>query len=157
MIDLFEVVSVSKEPEVFVESWIVAELTVEPIPDVPGPYRFVVGFDRAQLTGRVSTQIVEQDFANRRVRTRSGRIYNLIGAPRYDADAWLVWTMQMKAFARKFIDVSGDFFPDYTPEANPAIVDTRHAMLSEALQKPSTSDPRGQSAPSASGGDGYGL
>lgn len=123
---------VTEEPNAVVRPWVVLELLVGTLPDITPPYRFVVGFDPASRLGRVSTLIVEHDPVTRRVRTRSGRTYELSGPPALDADAWLVWQKQFGAV--RFRDATADFWPGYEP-GSAKVVDTRVAELLDALRK----------------------
>lgn len=118
------------QPTVIVEPWVVLEVIADPVPDQPPPYRFVVGYDASRASGRVSTLIVDQDLENKWVRTKSGRIYRLIGPPALDADAWYVWTQ--KAGSARFRDVSGDFWPGYV-EGSAKLVDTWKNSAEDAL------------------------
>lgn len=53
--------------------------------------RHLVGYNATYHEGRVSTAIVSFDPSTARATTRSGRVYELVGAPGYDADAEYVW------------------------------------------------------------------
>ncbi|MEO8119743.1 MAG: hypothetical protein ABI606_10525, partial [Rhodoferax sp.] len=46
---------------------------------------------RADGEGRVSSKVMQVDAAQRRVTTRSGRVYLLAGEPGLDSDAQYVW------------------------------------------------------------------
>ena len=128
---LIELPGVAQEPTAVVRPWVVLEVLLEPLPDIAPPYRFVVGFDPASGLGRVSTLIVEQDLVKRRVRTRSGRTYELSGPPALDADAWLVWRERFGAVP--FRDATADFWPGYEP-GSAKVVDTRLLALQDALR-----------------------
>lgn len=134
---MWKVCGVSAQPEVFAEPWIILEAIGMTIPDAPPPYRFVVCFDRSQRCGRMSTLIVERDFAQMRVLTESGRVYVLTGPPSLNADAWYVWTRRMGALPVK--DVSGEYWPGHT---GATLIDTRVQELGAALEAES----RGKSA-----------
>lgn len=130
---LTSVRNVDEQPMVVVEPWVVLEVTLDsPPPDVPPPpWRFVVAYDPRARLGRVSTLIVEQDFAAKRVLTQSGRMYELRGPPAIDADAWHVW---MERAGRVPVrDVSGDFWPGYIA-GSAKLVDTWKASVERALQ-----------------------
>lgn len=53
--------------------------------------RHFVGYNLTDCEGRVSSAIERFDRENLTGRTRSGRVYRLIGAPGFDADATYVW------------------------------------------------------------------
>lgn len=55
-----------------------------------GTHHFV-GVNSRRLSGRVSSAIVEFDRSRVMGRTRSGRVYTLLGASLHDADADYVW------------------------------------------------------------------
>ena len=57
----------------------------------PGTTRHLVGYNVTERKGRVSSSIEAYDPAMHRPATDSGRVYELIGRPGYDADAEYVW------------------------------------------------------------------
>lgn len=124
---------VDAEPEVEVTSWVVFELKVERLAERPEPYpyRYVVGYDRANFCGRVSTLIEGYDPERRQIRTVSGRIYVLKGPPQLDADAWQVWLAQVGRVS--FVDATGDYWPGYTGEVR--LVDSAAALIEAAIAK----------------------
>lgn len=73
----------------------------------------LVGRDRANFDGRVSTQIVELDIDGRTARTASGRRYVLMGPSGYNADAEYVWNRVAKALG------GGQAWEDVTEEVAP--------------------------------------
>jgi hypothetical protein len=75
--------SVEVAPEVSLRNWRIIETT-------EGTRHFV-GRNIHDDAGRVSSEIVEFDPVSRRGRTRSGRIYELVGQSGYDPDAAYVW------------------------------------------------------------------
>lgn len=135
---------VSAQPEVIAEPWVVLEVTIKAVPDFPPPYRFVVCHDRKNFCGRVSSPIIEHDLENRRVRTRSGRIYLLSGPPAVDVDAWNVWLSIARSLPAN--DVSGDFWSGYCA-GSAQLVDTCVNALEAAIKADTAS--RSVSSPTA--------
>ena len=109
---MFSVPSVHEEPEIRLTRWLVIELVVAPLPDIPGPYRFVIGRNSANGRSRTSRLVIAQDFEKRRVRTQSNRVYIMQGPPAYDDDAW--WAFQSNGGrGMRVKDVSADFCPGH--------------------------------------------
>jgi hypothetical protein len=52
-----------------------------------------VGYNVTEFEGRVSSHVCEFDATTRRGRTKSGRVYELLGRPGMDADAEYTWNM----------------------------------------------------------------
>lgn len=108
----FPLPDVREQPEVSLTRWLVIELLVAPLPNIPGPYRFVIGHNAMNGYGRASSLIIMQDRDERRVRTKSGRLYILEGPPGYDDDAW--WTFQRNGGRTiRVQDVSAEFWPGH--------------------------------------------
>ncbi|MDE0854492.1 MAG: hypothetical protein OSA97_08710 [Nevskia sp.] len=76
---------VGDEPEIVLIDW-----TIEK--DTAGNAYFV-GTRPEDGSGRLSTAIVELDLERRRGRTRSGRVYELIGPAGYSANGEYVWSL----------------------------------------------------------------
>jgi hypothetical protein len=74
---------VADEPEIRLIHWSIKR-------DTQGN-RYFVGLRSDDFTGRVSTALVEFDQATRRGRTRSGRVYELLGPSGVASDAEYVW------------------------------------------------------------------
>jgi hypothetical protein len=130
---LFALPTVSEEPVIHLTRWLLIELDVEPLPDIPGPYRFLIGRDLANGCGRASRRVVAQDREKRRAQTHSGRVYVLEGPPSYDDDAW--WTFQNTGGRGvRVLDVSADFWPGHTP-VNLNGVEAERAQILAALRK----------------------
>jgi hypothetical protein len=79
--------SVPEQPEVLIERWRIIEV-------IEGPCageRHIVGYNRYDYEGRVSTAIVSYDPKTSKCVTKSGRVYLLIGKAGYDPDGDYVW------------------------------------------------------------------
>lgn len=76
--------------------------------------KFFVGFCRDSRDGRVSTEIVQLDAADRRGRTASGRIYHLVGPSGYHSDAEYVFNHVAKIIGDdcSWRDVTAELIPD---------------------------------------------
>lgn len=72
------------EPQIILTHWKIVEAEFEEGP----PSRHFVGYDHS---GRVSSSIQEFDPKTLKGKTRSGRVYQLVGRPGYDSDAAYVW------------------------------------------------------------------
>jgi hypothetical protein len=79
---LWNVASVPDQPQIRLSNWTIKHCKEGD---------FFVGTNTAEGTGRVSTKIVMFDQHNRRGRTESGRVYELIGSPGYSNDGEYVW------------------------------------------------------------------
>jgi len=80
---IWKVDGVVGEPEIVLVRWRILELE--------GGDRHLVGAREDNFTGRVSTAITTFDPSRMMATTRSGRTYQLRGAPGYNADAQYVW------------------------------------------------------------------
>ena len=83
---VWRVPPVSEQPWVSLLRWQVYEIETGA--------RHFVGYHPRAREGRVSSTVVEFDAESRCGKTRSGRIYELVGLPGFDRDAgyvWLVW------------------------------------------------------------------
>jgi len=80
---IWRVAPVNEVPEIRLSSWSIRQL--------PDGSRHFVGYNDLCWEGRVSSRIVEFDTTNMRGRTRSGRVYELVGKSGYNADAEYVW------------------------------------------------------------------
>jgi hypothetical protein len=80
---MWNVEGIDGEPEVVLIRWRVMETE-------SGDHH-LVGAREDDFTGRVSTAITTFDAARMMAMTRSGRTYQLQGAPGYSADAQYVW------------------------------------------------------------------
>ncbi|BCG46569.1 hypothetical protein GEOBRER4_n1370 [Citrifermentans bremense] len=79
--------SVPEQPEVVIERWRVIEVLEGPC----AGERHIVGYNRYDYEGRVSTAIASYDPETRKCVTRSGRVYVLTGRSGYDPDGDYVW------------------------------------------------------------------
>ena len=80
---MWKVEGVNGEPEIALIRWRILE--------TESGDRHLVGAREDDFTGRVSTAITSFDPSRMMVTTRSGRTYQLLGAPGYNADAQYVW------------------------------------------------------------------
>lgn len=72
--------------------------------------RRLVGYSEEGWEGRVSTPITSFDPTTRKCITKSGRVYQLVGPPGFDADGDYVWRWWAKAnHVTGKIDVSTEF------------------------------------------------
>jgi hypothetical protein len=96
---IWRVAPVELVPEVILSNWRILETDVGT--------RHFVGVNVLEGGGRVSSAITEFDPVARRGRTRSGRVYELIGSGAYNSDAEYVW-QQWRAInnVTSYIDVS---------------------------------------------------
>ena len=74
---------ISETPEIVLSRWVVKEL--------PNGDRHFVGYNETEQEGRVSSRIVEFDKESMKGRTRSGRVYHLVGPPSIDSEGAFVW------------------------------------------------------------------
>jgi hypothetical protein len=79
---------VDETPSVVLSRWRIFEV-VTPYHDLPT--RHFVGYNETEREGRASSAIQEFDFTTMQGVTRSGRVYQLTGAPGMDKDALYVW------------------------------------------------------------------
>ncbi|QWV96464.1 hypothetical protein KP005_13925 [Geomonas nitrogeniifigens] len=96
--------SVAEQPEVVIERWRILEVLEGPC----AGERHIVGYNRYDFEGRVSTAIVSYDPETRKCVTRSGRVYVLTGRSGYDPDGdyvWRAWSRVNRVGAQ--VDVSG--------------------------------------------------
>jgi hypothetical protein len=83
---LFRPASVKDMPEVFLSRWHVTEASN----DTETTLHFV-GYNSKEGYGMVSSPIVEFDFTKKCGKTRSGRVYQLVGQPGFNVEADYVW------------------------------------------------------------------
>lgn len=81
--------SVESEPEVRLVRWRVLEASYGD--DVASPTRHFVGCLARDGTGRVCSAVQSIDLSAMRGVSRSGRVYELVGAPGWDAEGEYVW------------------------------------------------------------------
>jgi hypothetical protein len=80
--------SIHETPELELKNWKVFEVDSELW---PGKTRHFVGYNITEREGRVSSAIEVFDKETMTGRTKSGRVYKLVGEPGYDPDADYVW------------------------------------------------------------------
>ncbi|MGZ4996592.1 MAG: AAA family ATPase [Methylobacter sp.] len=85
---IFAVAPVDEEPEETVTRWSIREARFD---DPNDQSRHVIGYVARKGKGRVSSAIQSFDREKMRIKTRSGRVYQLDGPPGFDPDAEYVW------------------------------------------------------------------
>jgi len=75
---------ISETPEIVLSNWLVKEL--------PNGDRHFVGYNETEREGRVSSKIVEFDKDSMKGKTRSGRVYHLVGPSGHDPEGEFVWS-----------------------------------------------------------------
>jgi hypothetical protein len=85
---VFSIASIHDEPEESIIDWSVHEASYG---ESNGRTHHLVGYIARQRLGRVSSAIQEFDRDKMRIKTSSGRIYNLEGQPGFNSDADYVW------------------------------------------------------------------
>ncbi|MGZ4955092.1 MAG: AAA family ATPase [Methylobacter sp.] len=93
MMPIFSVAPVHEEPEETIICWSVREALFN---DSHDKSRHLIGYIPRKGKGRVTSAIQSFDRETMRIKTTSGRIYQLEGQPGFDPDAEYVWT-QWKA------------------------------------------------------------
>lgn len=113
---LWKPASVTEEPEVVLCNWSILEVTFKDSPDEKS--RHFVGTNVTEgYTGRVSSAIVEFDADNMTGKTRSGRVYKLLGAPGVSGNGSYVWNFWAERNGvTAFEDVSAQYWIDSLPE-----------------------------------------
>jgi ATP-dependent Lon protease len=82
------IASIDEEPEESIYSWSIRELQTS---YEPQRTRHLVGYLPYYGEGRVTSAIQVFDKESKRIVTKSGRIYSLMGEPRYHPDGEYVW------------------------------------------------------------------
>lgn len=122
--NIWSVPSPDQEPSLTLRDWLILECA--------NGKRYLVGYCVERLEGRASTAIAEFDATKMRVRTASGRLYQLEGAPGFDADAIYVWRGYARVngyvFAR---DVTAEYWPGWSGRG--PITDNMRAAIIAAL------------------------
>jgi hypothetical protein len=118
---------VVEEPVIILRPWLVLQCA--------DGTRFVLGYNAAAFEGRMSTALVDQDFELKTVRTASGRLYRLEGAPALDADAEYVFFQRAPNLRLTDLkDVSDNFWAGHRP-GEYRRVDSRLEVLRQSLLK----------------------
>lgn len=73
---------VDEQPELSLKRWSVIEFECE-----TGRERVLVGYCIENREGRTSQDVLEMDLVSMVFKTKSGRVYRLIGPPGFDTDA----------------------------------------------------------------------
>ena len=97
---VWNVPDVEVEPSIALINWIVFECHGD---------QHIAGYNFRDDEGRVSSKIVEWDYPNRQAKTRSGRVYKLLGIPQLSNQALYVlnrWKMINDASDEDINDVS---------------------------------------------------
>ena len=85
---VWQVTSVSEQPEIDLERWQVMQL--------PNGDRHFVGWNATDREGRASSKIEAFDAVTRQGRTSSGRVYRLCGPTGHDRDGAHTWRRWMR-------------------------------------------------------------
>jgi ATP-dependent Lon protease len=104
---IFAVAPVHEEPEETIMRWSIREVLFDAHNDKS---HHLVGYISRQGKGRVTSAIQSFDRDTMRIKTRSGRVYQLDGPPGFDPDAEYVWA-QWKALnhVREEADVTDHY------------------------------------------------
>ncbi|MFA6272658.1 MAG: AAA family ATPase [Patescibacteria group bacterium] len=104
---IFAVAPVNEEPEETIMRWSVREALFE---DLNDKSRHLIGYIPRKGKGRVTSAIQSFDREKMRIKTSSGRLYQLEGQPGFDSDAEYVWA-QWKELndVREDIDVTNQY------------------------------------------------
>ena len=86
--DIWPIATVADSPEITLQSWQIFEVQ---FPQKPNRTRHFVGFAVRERAGQVSSAIQQFDPQTMRGVTESGRVYQLLGPPGWDADAAYTW------------------------------------------------------------------
>ncbi|HEX8917306.1 MAG TPA: hypothetical protein VF898_02290 [Chloroflexota bacterium] len=103
---VWRVASVSVQPELFLRDWTVYEIQ-------PKLTRHFVGYNMQDREGRVSSAVQTFDPSTGTGITKSGRTYQLIGAPGHDPDGeyvWKRWCALQYTPVENFTDVSEEIW-----------------------------------------------
>ncbi len=110
--NVWEQPSVSLVPEKWLDSWRIAKIVkVAANPEYYG-YHFV-GRNMAELNGAVSTKIERFDPRTMAGRTRSGRLYRLVGRPGHNHDAEYTLSYWLQANKVEAEDATAEFIQQY--------------------------------------------
>ena len=80
---------VEQTPEIELARWTVYEVSSKLWPEKT---RHFVGWNLTEREGRVSSAITEFDEKTMRGKTKSGRVYQLVGQSGHDSDAAYTWS-----------------------------------------------------------------
>lgn len=86
---VWKTTSVEETPELHLASWKIFEVSSEFWTEKT---RHFVGYNLTEREGRVSSSIVEFDKSTMRGRTKSGRVYQLVGESGHNGDGMYTWT-----------------------------------------------------------------
>jgi hypothetical protein len=115
---LWSIASVDDEPEVLLESWAAYKVKLARYPE---PSVHLTGYVIGGGGGRVTSAVQEIDAATRRVRTRSGRVYELRGRPGANLDAEYTWNRWVSIQDAEVLrDVTEDVLAQLVVPALPA-------------------------------------
>ena len=104
---IWKVAAVQDHPEAVLSSWRVFEL--------PDGDRHFCGYETYFGEGRVSSRVESFDPSAQQGVTRSGRVYQLAGAPGYNSDALYVWTRWCQLnHVEQCTDVSDEVYKEFT-------------------------------------------
>lgn len=82
--------------------------------ELPAGERHLVGYCLENNEGRVSSPVLDLEQKTLRVRTSTGRLYLLSGAPGHNSDAMYVWDQWIKMYSIKsWSDVTDSAWNDH--------------------------------------------
>lgn len=90
---IWRTTSIKETPEIELSNWKIYEVESE---SWPKKTKHFVGYNLTEGEGRVSSAIVEFDYETMTGRTKSGRVYKLVGSPGTSQDASYVWSRWCK-------------------------------------------------------------
>jgi len=85
---IWKTTPVKEVPQIELASWTVFEVSSKLWPEKT---RHFVGYNLTEREGRVSSSIVEFDKSTMCGRTKSGRVYQLVGSPGHNGDGMYTW------------------------------------------------------------------
>lgn len=83
-------------PTIEIKHWQVIEF-------LPSGKRILIGYNATEHEGRISSQIIEYDKLKRKVKTKSGREYYLIGSCGDYEDAWYVFNTRFPTASYRIV------------------------------------------------------
>jgi hypothetical protein len=99
---------VEAHPQATLSSWQAYEVQREAVGRAT---RHLVGYVLEHREGRVTSEIVEVEAGRRLVRTASGRVYKVVGAPGSEPDARYTWSRWLDIHkATVLAEVTGQLF-----------------------------------------------
>lgn len=102
MPNVWEPIGVEDQPEIDLVHWRVYRID---------KYVHFVGYSVTSLEGRVSSRVVDYHKPTQKGKTRTGRVYHLLGAPGFNDDAMYVFKAWCDMYKTKEIeDITEDYY-----------------------------------------------